>query len=95
MALTVTDLKAHLKVDFDDDDAELARMLTAASLHAERYLRRDLATDYPDGIPEPVEVAILQHAASMYRYREAGTTGAVSEVPMGWKDLLSTYRVFM
>ncbi|OOY31589.1 head-tail connector protein [Thioclava sp. F36-6] len=94
MALQVSDLKTHLKIDFPDDDLELDRMLSAATMHAERYLRRDFATEYPDGLPKPIEVAIMQHAANMYRFRETASASSITEVPMGWKQLLSTYRVF-
>nr|WP_319250500.1 head-tail connector protein [uncultured Celeribacter sp.] len=94
MAISLSLVKSHLRVDYEDDDALIQTYLEAATLHAERYVRREFATDYPNGLPRPIEIAILQHVAEMYRDREANQKENVTVPPLMWFDLLSTYRVF-
>ncbi|MBN9890115.1 head-tail connector protein [Salipiger abyssi] len=94
MSITVAEVKAHLNIGFDDDDTLLGGFLSAATTHAERYLRREFAVEYPDGLPAPIRTAILQHVAVMFRDREATQEGGLSAPPLMWKDLLSSYRVF-
>jgi uncharacterized phiE125 gp8 family phage protein len=43
MAIPVSLLKSHVRVDFDDDDALLALYLSAATSHFERATRRLLS----------------------------------------------------
>lgn len=38
--LTLATAKAHLRVDFDDDDATIGTLITAARLYCERWCRR-------------------------------------------------------
>ncbi|MBU0642399.1 MAG: head-tail connector protein [Alphaproteobacteria bacterium] len=94
MTINLSGAKSHLRIDYDDDDVLIQLYIDAATLHAERYLRRDFATEYPDALPRPIEVAILQHVAEMYRDREANQKEAGTVPPLMWFDLLSTYRVF-
>ncbi|APZ51231.1 head-tail connector protein [Salipiger abyssi] len=94
MSITVAEAKAHLNIGFDDDDTLIGGLLSAATTHAERYLRREFAVEYPDGLPAPIRTAILQHVAAMFRDREATQEGPLTEPPLLWKDLLSSYRVF-
>lgn len=94
MTIDLSVAKSHLRIDYEDDDTLIQSYLDAATLHAERYLRRDFATEYPDRLPRPVEVAILQHVAEMYRDREVNQKEAGTVPPLMWFDLMSTYRVF-
>jgi hypothetical protein len=94
MTITVQDVKDHVIIDDSDDDTLLEGFLAAALVHAERYLRRDFAVEYPDELPAPIRIAILQHIAAMYRDREATLKDSRGTPPLGYFDLLSTYRVF-
>lgn len=42
--VTLTEVKQHCRVDFDDDDAVLIGTITAARAHAERYCNARFAT---------------------------------------------------
>lgn len=77
--LTINDLKAHLNLDSDEDDALLTAKLAAATAYCTAYVGREIAA--PD-----FDEAILRLAASFYENREDG------EIPAGVVDLLRGLR---
>lgn len=91
--LTLPKAKEHLLVGHDRDDVLIQGYLEAATAHAERYLRRDFAVDYVEGIPAPVEVAILQHVHAMF-YNRGAVDDAAHLQPLGYSDLMASYRSF-
>ena len=69
--------KLHARVDYDDDDALLELMLTAAAADvaaAAEYELPDAGTD----LPEDLRFAIVDHAAMLYDAR-----GTDTERPVG------------
>ena len=92
MAVSLSDLKAHLNVTIDDDDALLTDKLSAASAWVASYTGGPV-----DGFdtPAPVNEAIRQLAGHLYANREASLVGVTAQaLPFGMLDLLASYRAF-
>uniref|UniRef100_UPI003BACB1BD head-tail connector protein n=1 Tax=Stappia sp. TaxID=1870903 RepID=UPI003BACB1BD len=95
MPLTVDDLKAHMNITGSGDDGVLTRFLAASQKHVERRLgfALDDATEFPDGTPVDLDVAVLQLAADWYENREASITGTIiSAIPFGVREIVDEYR---
>jgi hypothetical protein len=91
-AVTLDDLKAHLNVTIDADDALLTDKLLTAKAWVSSYIASDVDAD---GTPAPVNEAIRQLAGHLYANREATVVGVTAQsLPLGFLDLLSTYRAF-
>lgn len=91
MAVTLEDLKAHVRDLGDEDDAILTRKLAVAT---DVIKQKVGGFDKFDGsVPAPIEEAILMYAAHLYQHREATTFGGQAfMLPLGVEDLISTYR---
>ncbi|MDI4663683.1 UNVERIFIED_ORG: putative phage protein (predicted DNA packaging) [Xanthobacter viscosus] len=91
MAVTLEDLKAHIRDLGDEDDAILTRKLAVAT---DMIKQKVGGFDKFDGsVPAPIEEAILMYAAHLYQHREATIFGGqVFMLPLGVEDLISTYR---
>jgi uncharacterized phage protein (predicted DNA packaging) len=87
MSLSLEDVKAHLRVLHDDEDALIQRMADAAEALVAVYLGDDL----PDPTPAPVEAAILLLTADLYENRERQTDKPLSENST-YALLLNPYR---
>lgn len=86
MALpTLDDLKRHMKIRHDQENADLQEKLDAAIEYASQFLGRDLPWKDDAGdevaVPASVRAAILLLAAEFYANREQGLVG-VSYVQM-------------
>lgn len=87
----LTAAKAHLKIMHADDDAEIQVFLDAAETVIAKYLRCDLVADFPDGLPEPIQVAALCLVGRFYEDRAVFEEG---EMPGLVKIILADYRVY-
>lgn len=94
--VTLDDLKAHLNITFDLDDALLSSKLAAASAYVGQWVGGELATVYPSGIPAPLDEAVRQLAAHFYENREAVNVQEARALvlPFGVADLIAPYRVW-
>jgi uncharacterized phage protein (predicted DNA packaging) len=95
MTLTVDDLKAHCNVTGATDDGVLTRYLAASQKHVERLLgfALDDATEFPNGTPADLELAVLQLAADWYENREASLVGVSAQaIPFGVREIVNEYR---
>jgi uncharacterized phage protein (predicted DNA packaging) len=100
--VTLADLKRHLNITFDDDDALLANKLAAAKQAIAGFIGAPLDSTtfpeetYPDGIPEPLCEAVRQLAAHFYENREPVLIGeSTNQVPFGIFDLVGPYRGYV
>jgi Phage gp6-like head-tail connector protein len=92
MAISLDDMKAHLRVTFSDDDVIIADKLATATDWVANYtgIPSDSAT------PTPVSEAVRQLAAHLYANREASLVGATAQsLPFGVLDLLTPYTPFV
>ncbi|MCS0494337.1 head-tail connector protein [Ancylobacter sp. MQZ15Z-1] len=90
--LPLADLKADLRIDFDDDDTLLGGKLEAARRHVEAWCGP--LEDFADGVPADLIEAMKLLAGHLYENREAtyAGQGEVTEVPFGFHDLIGPYR---
>jgi uncharacterized phage protein (possible DNA packaging) len=95
MALTLEDIKTHCNVTESADDLQLERLLAAAVAHVQRLLgfKLDDATEFPEGTPADLELAVLQLAADWYENREASLVGVTAQpIPFGVREIVNEYR---
>lgn len=94
--VTLADLKAHLNIVFDADDALITSKLSAAIAWIGQWVGGDLATLYPNGVPAPLDEAVRQLAAHLYVNREAVLTNErrATVLPFGVDDLVMPYRTW-
>lgn len=89
--ITIENLKAHLNLDHDEDDALLQQKLDAATAWCASYVGVELAD--LDPIPAPFVEASLQLAAHFYENREAVSFGSSGrEAPFSVVDMLNPLR---
>ena len=90
MAVTLEDLKAHVRDLGEGDDAILTRKLAVAT---DVIKQKVGGFDKFDGsIPAPIEEAILMCAAHLYQHREATIFGGqVFILPLGVEDLIAPW----
>ena len=92
MTISLDDMKAHLRVTIDDDDAIIADKLATAVEWIAKYT--GIPSDSPT--PAPVNEAIRQLAAHLYQNREASLVGATAQsLPFGVLDLIGPYTPFV
>lgn len=106
MALvTLTLAKRHLRVDFNDDDAEIEAYLAAAETIVTEYLDRDVYVEGgapPSGddgtaieVTPAITAAILLLLGDLYENREADPESKGDAVlPRAVRALLAPYRVW-
>lgn len=90
--VTLADLKAHLRVEHNDDDDQIVGMLEAARGYVESWCGPldDIAGAMPAGLVH----ALKLYVCHLYENREPvniGSSGA--ETPMGFFDLIDPYRL--
>lgn len=90
--LPLADLKEHLRVDLADDDNLLTGELEAARGYVEGWCGP--LDDFTDGVPPALVQAMKMYVAHLYENREAINVGnIVSEIPMGFFDLIDPHRL--
>lgn len=85
--VTLEDLKAHLNLTLDDDDALLTSKLAAAKQWITGYIASDVDAATT---PAPVDEAVRQLAAYLYENREATLVG----ITAASMPLLAPYRAW-
>lgn len=90
--VTLAEIKDHVSAPLSGaDDSQLQGYLDAAGVWVEAYLRRDLDTDFPDGWPPPVGMAIMLMVAHWYDNRGAAGED-MTEIAFGARKMLNPYR---
>ena len=88
MAVTVDEIKTHLRIEHNDEDGYLSALITAAQATAEDFCRRSFAED----MPEPVRLAIYLYVGFMYSYREGADQSAYRAMKQAFDALLWPHR---
>lgn len=96
-ALNLSLLKAHVNVDFDDDDTLLQFYLDSAKEMVLTYVNRTEAELVGTGSdwPKPAMQAALMLASHWYNQREAAASVQMQGVPYGFETLLKPLRVLV
>ena len=89
MAVTVDEVKAHLRIQHDEEDGLLESLLKQAQAAANDFCRADFDAD----APEPVRLAILLMAAHFYEYRDSSDKTAYATMLSAFHALLYPHRV--
>jgi len=88
MPTELDDLKAHLNISDDADDALIQQKLDVAKEWVASITGGTL-----NPVPAPVAEATRQLAAHLFENREAALVGvSAQELPMGVMDMLNPYR---
>ncbi len=88
--VTLAEAKAHLYVDFEDDDAIIQSMIEAAHDHLES-IDIDMTVN---PLPPALRHAVLMLVAHYHSNREAVAEGVFSVTPLGVARLIAPYREF-
>jgi hypothetical protein len=92
MAISLDDIKAHLRVTITDDDAIITDKLATATQWVLNYT--GISAD--STIPGPVNEAIRQLTGHLYANREASLVGVTAQaLPFGVLDMLVPYTPFV
>lgn len=89
--LTVADLKAHMNIVTNDDDALIASKIDAA----EEWIGSFIGTPLEDleDVPAPLCEAVRQLVAHLYENREATLVGlSMTDVSPGLYELMAPHR---
>lgn len=88
MIVTVDELKAHLRIQTEEEDTLLESLLAQAQATAEDRCR----TTFEDAnAPEPVRLAITLMASHFYEYRDCSDKAAYATMNAAFSSLLSPY----
>ena len=94
MYVTIDQAKAHLRVDFEDDDNYITDLIDIAEMSVQNEIGCTLASCEVNGIlPKPLLQAIKYMVAHMYATREPVIVGAtVQKCPYTMEYLFAPYK---
>ena len=90
--VTLEELKAHLRIEHDDEDAYLTSLLAMAKAAAEDFCLRIFADKSTKKLPEAVRLAILLYASHFYTNRENNEMVAYQAMTQAFQAVLWPYR---
>ena len=90
--VTLSDMKAHLGVTLEADDALITDKIDAAQAHLETLLGYEIDEEFQT-VPADLKEAVRQLAAHMFENREAVVVGvSAMELPIGLWDVVRNRR---
>ena len=91
MILTVNEVKAHLRIEDDDEDDYLESLILQSQAAAEDFCRVAFETDY-DPVPEPVRLAVMLMVSHYYENRDNPDRAVYGTMRIAFENLLYPYR---
>ena len=91
MILTLNEVKAHLRLDDDTEDAVLTGFIKQAQASAESFCRVSFEEDGAD-VPEPVRLACLLFVAFYFENRDVPDKTLYETMMTAFESLLYPYR---
>ena len=88
MVVTVAEVKAHLRIQYDEEDAYLSGLIAQAQAAAEDFCR----VTFTDDAPEPVRLAVLLMVSHYYENRDNPDKQVYITLRMAFENLLYPYR---
>ena len=88
MIVTLDEVKAHLRIDQNAEDAYLESLIRQAQAVAEDYCR----VPFSDEAPEPVRLAVLLFVSFYYENRDVPDRTTYGTMMLAFHNLLYPYR---
>ena len=88
MVITVDEVKAHLKITYDEEDAYLESLIRQAQAAAEDFCRVSFDMD----APEPVRLAVLLMVSHYHENRDNPDKQVYVTMRMAFENLLYPHR---
>lgn len=88
MILTVPEVKTHLRIEDDDEDAYIGTLIAQAQAAAEDFCR----VEFGNTAAEPVRLAVMLMVSHYYENRDNPDRTMYGTMRMAFEDLLYPYR---
>ena len=88
MILTIEEVKAHLRIQHDEEDDLIESFIAQAEAVAEDYCR----VQFTDPAPEPVRLAVLLMVSHYYENRDNPDRQVYMTMRIAFENLLYPYR---
>lgn len=88
MVVTVDEVKTHLRIQYDEEDAYLENLILQAQATAEDFCR----ASFEDDAPEPVRLAVLLMVSFYHENRDNPDRQAYAAMRTAFENLLYPYR---
>ena len=88
MIVTIDEVKAHLRIEDDDEDDYLENLIAQAQAVAEDFCR----TQFSEAAPEPVRLAVLLFVSHYYENRDNPDRAVYGTMRIAFENLLYPYR---
>ena len=88
MIVTIDEVKAHLRIEDDDEDDYLENLIAQAQSVAEDFCR----TQFSEAAPEPVRLAVLLFVSHYYENRDNPDRAVYGTMRIAFENLLYPYR---
>ena len=98
MIVTVDEIKAHLRIEHDEEDGYIESLIKQAQTAAEDYCRVQFepvdenGDPLPTGVPEPVRLAVILMTSFYYENRDVPDMTTYKATRMAFDSLLYPYR---
>ena len=91
MAISVEEVKTHLRIQYDDEDTYIKNLILQAQAAAEDYCR----VEFEDEAPEPVRLAVLLMVSHYYENRDNPDKHVYITMRTAFENLLYPHRDVM
>lgn len=88
MVLTVDEVKQHLRIEYDEEDELIEKLIAQAQAAAEDFCR----VSFKEDVPEPVRLACLLFVSYHYENRDIPDMTTYKSMQMAFEHLLYPHR---
>ena len=88
MVLTVDEVKQHLRIEYDEEDVLIEKLILQAQAAAEDFCR----VSFEEDVPEPVRLACLLFVSYHYENRDIPDMTTYKSMRMAFEHLLYPHR---
>ncbi len=88
MVLTVDEAKQHLRIEYDEEDELIEKLILQAQAAAEDFCR----VSFEEDVPEPVRLACLLFVSYHYENRDIPDMTTYKSMRMAFEHLLYPHR---
>ena len=88
MVLTIDEVKQHLRIEYDEEDELIEKLIQQAQAAAEDFCR----VSFEEDVPEPVRLACLLFVSYHYENRDIPDMTTYKSMRMAFEHLLYPHR---